>query len=64
MDTLRVPDNRIDALGTLHSRTTRSGVVFGVRAQLHLLRGQQQEQEQQEEQQVLPLQRSLEVGQS
>jgi hypothetical protein len=57
MDTLRVPDNRIDALGTLHSRTTRSGVVFGVRAQV-------QEQQEQQQEQMLPLQRSLEAGQS
>jgi hypothetical protein len=58
MDAIHTPDNRIDALGTLHCRTTRSGVAFGVRAQV-----QEQQQEQQQEQ-MLPLQRSLEAGQS
>ena len=62
MDVVHSPDNHImDA--KLYSRDTHSDVVFGVRAQLQrLLQGQQDEEQQQE--QVLPLQRSLEMGQS
>ena len=56
MDTNHKPDNHIMSL--LHSHTALSGAVFGVRAQI------QQEQQQEQQQQVLPLQRSQEMGQS
>ena len=58
MDVVHTPDNRIAYLGTLHSRTALLRAVFGVRAQL------QQESQQEQQQQMLPAQRSLEVGQS
>jgi len=57
MDAIHTPDNHINALGSRYSRTTRSGVVFGMRAQV-------QEQQEQQQEQMLPLQRSLEAGQS
>ena len=59
MDVIHTPDNHIFSLGTLHSHTARLSAVFGVRAQL-----EQEQQQQEQQQQVLPLQRSLEVGQS
>ena len=54
MDTVHGTDNRKLYTGTLHSRATRSGVVFGVRVQ-------EQQQQQQQEEQTLRAQRSLEV---
>ena len=60
MDVIHNPDNYISHLGTLRSHTARQSAAFGVRAQLQ----QEQQQQEQQQEQVLPLQRSLEVGQS
>jgi hypothetical protein len=66
MDVTHTPDNHILSIRTLWSHAARLSAVFGVCARLCLpctQQAQEQQQEQQQEQ-MLPLQRSLEVGQS
>jgi hypothetical protein len=62
MDTVHIPDHYSTSLR--HGHTASLDAAFDLRAQLEQEQPLQQEQQQQEQQQVLPLQRSLEVGQS